>query len=96
MNSLIRNKKKARRAAATIGHKMGKCYNVGRYILSRCIACDSMLYVAGKTTTHLYGKTMSGDALKHRCLGYNRYERWLEAYKLKNQKHRRLLEAESV
>jgi hypothetical protein len=68
MNSLIRNKKKAKIASQKMGHKMGKFYMFLGFALSRCVVCGRMLYVAGKPHNHLYGKLISGDTIKELCI----------------------------
>ena len=67
MNSLTRNKKKARTIARKNGHKIGRFYMVCRFALSRCVKCGKMLYVAGKSHNHLYGKLVTGDVTKDLC-----------------------------
>ncbi len=67
MNSLIRNKKKARMEAQRREHKMNRFYMFLGFALSRCRACGRMLYVAGRPHNHLYGKLISGEATKISC-----------------------------
>ena len=67
MNSLIKNKKKAKRLMKERGHKINRFYMFLGFALARCVTCGRMVYVAGRPRNHLYGMLISGDAIKELC-----------------------------
>lgn len=67
MNSLIKNKRRALRAAVIKGHKFDYSTRDNKYNIFRCLICGMMLYVTGKHYHRTYGKTVSGDASTLSC-----------------------------
>ncbi len=67
MNSLIKNKKRAKSLIKKMGHKMKSFEMFAGLALGRCVDCGKMVYVAGKYRRNVYGKKISGDATKLAC-----------------------------
>lgn len=68
MNSLVRNKKKAKKAAVANGHRMGRYWDGFGTLVCRCKDCGAVAYARGKVTRMpLYWKSVSGSAVWETC-----------------------------